>query len=522
MTHTRTCAVTAAIAFFCAAFGYGQPTSQSQGRDSFATTAAKDTAVPQALAATPAPQETRRNVAILPIEVVNADTNLAGLFGDIAARAMDETGSFLLVDRQNITKILLEQSLAASGAVSDSSATALGKLAGASHIARIRMSSLGKGRWAGSATMTDVQSGTLVVSAEEQREGDGLEVGRRILRNLAFSLAGKPTEDHLRYEAEQRRIAMEKVALDKTRERRWKVGAGIGLGRRLHILLPDDIGPRRAYYSSRPDIVEWSLPDESFCPVFELDAAWRASRSLWLWVRGEGLMGPGQPWRARTITAFDTLFDAGGVASRIESHQTIVSEGSSHQDRASLSAGVEWVFLEKAPFRFSVLGGLSGDWTRLAVETRDSSASEASMFLNGMWSGNQWLVTQSTSSSTLTGWGLGGRLGLRAEWEFIDSWSLGAEATLAVARMGEITGTTNSTRADWSHSTMEPTLVRRDSSWSEPAALLVGNHLGTGDYRMVGNPDVRSKNPSGQLVTTSKATSEVSDVHLTLRIARYF
>lgn len=124
-----------------------------------------------------APELGKTKIAVLPFSYVDSRQSVAGrIISERLNTAMVETKKFSVVERALIDKLLAEQRLGLTGAISDDSAQKIGNLAGAGAILTGSMTDLKGGRIEVNVRLIQTETGKIFSSAKQVIERDWIDM----------------------------------------------------------------------------------------------------------------------------------------------------------------------------------------------------------------------------------------------------------------------------------------------------------------------------------------------------------
>jgi curli biogenesis system outer membrane secretion channel CsgG len=459
-------------------------------------------------------------VTVLPIERKGIDSSLAMLLTDEFRKYLNESRSFKVMERDLMEKILKEQAFQMTGAVDEAYMVKVGKIIGVNRIVSASVVKLDNGAFAVSAKMVDVETGAILNSVSEKRNGDSFEIIRRMLNNCAFALAGVITQDRQEYLALASQETKDAQKVEKIGAKRFRISLGGGGSYPLHIMQNSDEATRRKYYESATDMVAWGVPKETADLECPLSLGLRLSPSWWLIAKGRYMKTKAQSGYAISDSYFDTSLTTGFPATtvRSEMNDTILSRTSHNYEVFSLGLGLKYVFFRNS--RVSL--GLSlipqiGSMTYYSNEY-DSSMSTNYIYTS-VFNKTQY-YTQTTYQTKLTGIAYGGELGADAELFIFSNLGISLSCGLNVLMAASLQGTSNVHKYEITNT--DGNVQIADTTRSENATMVHGNFLGTGDYFQIQNADRKQYDPSGKVVSITKPPREFSTVHIEISLVYYF
>jgi TolB-like protein len=104
-------------------------------------------------------------ISVLPLESKDINPSLLPLLTDEFRKGLDETGTFKVMERDMMEKIMKEQAFQMTGAVDEAYMVKVGKIVGVSRIVSGSIVKTGEGTYAVSVKMVDVESGSILATA---------------------------------------------------------------------------------------------------------------------------------------------------------------------------------------------------------------------------------------------------------------------------------------------------------------------------------------------------------------------
>jgi hypothetical protein len=419
-------------------------------------------------------------------------------------------------------KILNEQAFQMTGAVDEAYMVKVGRIAGVSRIVSGNIVMIAKGTYAVSAKMVDVESGSILASASEKRTGDSFEVNQRMLRNLAFVLAGKTTADHEEYLKMAARETREQQLSEKTRHSRFYIRLNSLSALPLHLFQPGDEGPRKAFYEKETALTAWGVPKDGFNIGSLLTTGFRLTERWWLvGTGGYSRSGLRKGYAVANYYNDTTLY----VGSRPDTIRTegpddILSRSERTYVEYTMGLGVKWQFFRNPRIALGIAAVPEFGWMTCTERSYDSSFTSNNLYLNGVFMGKEQIYSQDIRETHLSGTAFGGSLNGDVEIRLSRNIGINLTCGLGYLLAGTLRGKTNVSSYEIDRSPFEDIVV--DTSYSENAALVRGNFLGTGEFFQIENPDVKQKDPDGKPVNISRASKEFASFRMTLGILYYF
>jgi hypothetical protein len=489
-----------------------QDFSQSEAV-SVPSTPKKDTAK----AAAPA----NTNVSVLPIVASGADNGIMTVLADEFRKSLSETGKFSVMSRELMKQVLEEQAFQLSDVCDEASCMAkTGKIMGVSKIVAVSISAVAKNSYAASVKLVDVETGKIIATATETREGGIFEANQRMLRNLATVLAGNPNQDHLDYVKEQEKLLAEKQSAEIWASHRFRFGIeGAGFYQ-FNVLEPNAEAKKRAYFDSDPHLMYYAVPKNSVDPALMATAAYRFHDNLWV-----HLYAGYSKTRVRETVVIDTFFvdstiPAGTDTFRMLGHEYLNNKSYNGYDMIDVGIGLDADLFRTARMKIVLSLTPMAGWTFSNVTTYDSSRIDATGFLSGTQFGKWEYFEQVIGKGTISSFSLGAKAALNAEYALTRNWVIFGGIDLSWKSALSLWGTLDLKRH--TVETMPGVVNSADTSWQEHRAAMRGDFLGTGEYVQTTNPDVHQTKPDGSPVGAWRTFKEFADFRFGIGIAFYY
>ncbi|MGA2508086.1 MAG: CsgG/HfaB family protein [Chitinispirillaceae bacterium] len=461
-------------------------------------------------------------ISVLPIESKDISPSLLSVLADEFRRSCNETGVFKVMERGIMEKILSEQAFQMTGAVDEADMVKVGKIIGVSRIVSASVVKVADGSYAVSAKMVDVESGSILGTASEKRSGDSFEVIKRMLNNLAFVLAGTTTPDHEEYLKMAAKETEEQQKAEKMGQSRFYFSAGGLAAYPVYLFQTNGETTKREYFEKAPALTSWGVPSDIFDFGGICNFGIRLSPSLWL--AGKcGYYRTGLR-KGYTIANYynDTSLYVGSRpdTARIEGPDDILSRSERSFEVTNLGIGLKWQFYRNPRIAIGVTVVPEIGFITCTENSYDSSFANNNLYTNGVFMGKEQIYSQEIRQTTLKGTAFGCDLDGTAEVYLFKNLGLNLTCGLSYLLSGTLTGKTRVQRYEIDRSPVQNTVT--DTSYTENAALVKGNFLGTGEFFQIENPDVKQKDPDGNPVTITKALKEFATFRISLGVVYYF
>jgi hypothetical protein len=291
----------------------------------------------------------------------------------------------------------------------------------------------------------------------------------------------------------------------------------------VHLLQDDNEAARRAYYTATPELTGWRLPKDKFETGFSGRAGYRLTQRLWLqFSAGYNAIDTRDRFASGTYQN-DTVIVAGVDTTRLTGPSDILSRGYDNYSLVDFGLGLRFDVLQTPRVNlglsaFPVLGYMTFNAT-----TFDSVFSNNNMYVNNVFMGKSQIYEGTLRKYELTSACAGADLAAHADFFILRSVCLTAEAGLNVLAALSLEGTSKVRRSYLARDPSTPAgAVPSDSSYTENCAMIKGNFLGTGDYLMMANPDVKQYDPQGRPVAYQKTYREFSNFRVRAGLGYYF
>jgi hypothetical protein len=451
------------------------------------------------------------NVSVLPLVGGSISDRLLEVLCDDFRQALQATGKFKVMARAEMEEIMKEQAFQMSGACDEASCMVeAGRIIGVSRIVSGAITLDPNNYYIASAKIINVETGQILVTVTERRKGDSYETNRRMLQNLATVLAGTPNQDHLDYVAAQEKLTGEARVMEKHGLNRFSLSVSGTAAFPFSLLQADNNKPKKDYYEKSPEIVEYKVASEG--PEFGGGGRFgvRLGESVWFLT---GLNFSGISATESYVISrsnIDTTL-SGAQTLRLTGPMDIASRTQYAWSMLTAQAGIEWTFFRSTRIDMGLaflpcLGYLWDD-----MSSFDSSFANEQMFINNAYMGQNLLYSEESRSTSLSGFVFGGQAGLSVSAHIATGISLTVSGSLELRLSPSVSGTTDGRLVETvKNPVTSPAGQTTDSTYSESAAMMKGNFLGTGDYLQVQNPDVKNYDPQGRYVSMQKSYKEFS------------
>jgi sRNA-binding regulator protein Hfq len=461
-------------------------------------------------------------ISVLPLESKDINSSLLSVLTDEFRRSLNETDSFKVMERDMMEKILREQAFQMTGAVDEAYMVKVGRIVGVSRIVSGSIVKMGEGAYAASVKMVAVESGSILATASEKRTGDSFEVNKRMLRNLAFALAGKTTPDRAEYLKMAARETEEGQLAEKIGQSRFFIYVNGLSAFPVHLLQSNDEMPRRIFYEKDTGFTAWGVPKDAFDFGTSGTFGFRLTQKWWLVGKG-GYDKSG--WRkgySFRQCYFDTTFYTGTHpdTTLLEGPGDYISRSQRSWSMIDVGCGLRFYFFRNPRIALGVTVMPEIGFISCTEEAYDSSFSNANFYENGVFAGKNLIYDQTIRTTKLSGTAFGGDVSGTAEVHLFKNIGINLTCGFNLMMAGTLQGKTTSRLYEITRNAFQNITV--DSSYSENAALVKGNYLGTGEYFQIVNPDVKHYDPNGSLVSISKASKEFTSFRITLGLMYFF
>ncbi|NLG17123.1 MAG: hypothetical protein GX556_07325 [Fibrobacter sp.] len=383
-------------------------------------------------------------VSVLPATSADIASDIIDVLTADLRQGLGETDAFSVMARDEMEEILKEQAFQLSGACDElTCAVQAGQVIGVSRIVATKLSRTGKNKFAASVSLIDVTTGSIVITASEERSGEMYPTLKRILTNCATVLANKPNSDHQTYIIEQEKALQRKKEFEKRKEKRLSIAIAGGCGYPVFIASEDPDEKLRKYYNKAlPTLKDinitepgYTISPKSLTPDVSLRLGLKLGRKMVVSVLADYQHAN---WEHNELSLHFTSDIQDTVGSRVD-HRFGPTEKKSYEynswNNISGGIGLRVPFLESRVVNAGVaLGGqyVHGVYQVKYYENRidnwvwESSYSEGPFIPQGMLRDNILVDTY----VKLRGNGFGGRVSGFFEWNLSPSVGLNLEAEL--------------------------------------------------------------------------------------------
>lgn len=444
-------------------------------------------------------------VSVLPIISTFLDDDSRLYLADTFRQYLRDSDSFTVMTRRFMKEILTEQEFQMSESCDQTSCMVrLGKLVGAQSIVSLIIIKNGRRCYSASCKLISVETGEIVAQAMETRTGEKYATIERMLRNIAFAIAGKPTKDHTMFLSEQEKIS-------EKRAQKFKTMLHIQGSLPILILTEDPNIPRQKFYDTDTTIRAWGLPEKEFNYGLGCGFSMKLHEKVWL----RSLLSFNQSSECREFISWDETLE--------DKHLNTISHMGIYHMMADVSLGLEMVLFKSSRFQFSFTTMPLAGYGKKCFSSNDTTIVTAKEINENQYTGQTTLYRYTNSETLVDGFITGGDIGVSSSLHLKTNWSFDISLNTRCILAPELQGETAVRQKSIMFSPLHPNGEVSDSTWSYRSAAVQGDFLGTGEFIKIGNPDEKiSTDNEHSNIPYRKSIFEFSAVELRIGISYYF
>ena len=463
-------------------------------------------------------------ISVLPLQGDSSLKELLPVFTDIFRKELTNTGKFKVMAREMMEQIIQEKEFQLTDICDQASClTKAGLITGVSEIVAGSVVRTGKDSYVVAAKLVDVATGELLQQGNEQLSGDTYTIIKRMLGNLASVLAGKQNEDHLTIENKVKQDIRENKNLNYIEAARYSIDIKSTGGYPLHLVQKDNyLAVKNSIESSstsgKPQSTKFKVPADNFTFGTEAVLKYKFSPIFSLVFEAEFSSNPKLKKEAVTAynyeysltTGSDTVYCSGPV----DNHST--SWHSYNLTAIGIGTSIRIMKSPHATFSMDIIPECG--YVNYNVTSLDSSFWNLPIYVNGTYGGQIQLYDEALKEANLHSSLFGGRAGFTINFFPLHWIGLQTSASFQTLVALNLEGKEKVSEVHINRNTNEI----QDTTYTDDAAMMRGNWLGTGDFFSVQNPYIQYAGHDNKPIHAEKTWFEFSSLRFTIGLIILF